>query len=284
MIYSCWSLKGGSGTTTIATAMAMAFSRESGSNPTLLVDLAGDIPFALGIVSTAPVGIGDWLAAHQKRENGELESDALKHLEYEVIEGTNLLTRGQKPLADILEILESGAGVREIGFQVSLKAEEFMNHLATETRDVIIDCGNLWDSGLNITDQQKSQQPDLLFRRAVAQTAQVSYAFTKSCYLSLRRLAGFHIKPKGVVLLKEPGRSLTALDVSEIVGAPIFLNIAYDTSVMRAVDGGLLSNRLPRKLERLLGLQAPQLPDSPDLPGDPPGSGDLTNLSNSDAT
>ena len=44
MITVCWAAKGGSGTTVVAAAMAIA-----APTPTLLIDLAGDVPAVLGV-------------------------------------------------------------------------------------------------------------------------------------------------------------------------------------------------------------------------------------------
>jgi hypothetical protein len=75
---------------------------------------------------------------------------------------------------------------------------------------------------------------------------------TRACYLALRRFVRLSLRPSGVVLLTEPGRSLTALDVEELCGAPVVTQIAVDPSVARAVDAGLLSHRIPRGLARAL--------------------------------
>ncbi len=249
MIYSCWSIKGSSGVTTISTAMALSWARERDIE-VLLVDLAGDIPSCLGLASSAPVGISDWLCSSEN-----LESDSLKRLEIEVIPRLHLLSRGTKPLTELSQVLSPDALIHEISFQVSLFSSELIKFLSQDKRRVILDCGNLWDSALGAKDQNKSQYSDLLFRRSVAGAGDVSWIFLRACYLSLHKISGFSMRPDAIVLLKEVNRSLSSLDVSEIIGAPIALNIAADPLVMRAVDSGLLSSRLPRRLERLLAAQ-----------------------------
>ena len=246
MIYSCWSLKGGTGTTSLAAALALNLAREK-QTEVLLVDLAGDIPAVLGIQSSIPVGIGDWLSVEEN-----LEVDSLKHLEYEVISGLQLLARGRAPLATLSQVLTPDALVAEIAFQTSIYSADFIKHLATETRTVIVDCGNLWDESLNVRNQADCQQPDLLFRREVASKADISWVFTRSCYLSLRRMAGFYLHPDGLVFLKEAGRSLSKQDITEIIGTPVAFGVSIEPSVMTAIDSGLLSVRLPRRLERML--------------------------------
>jgi MinD superfamily P-loop ATPase len=59
-MYVCWSVKGGSGTTVVAAALSLLLCR---TNPTLLVDLCGDAPGALGMPEPAGPGVVDWLAS-----------------------------------------------------------------------------------------------------------------------------------------------------------------------------------------------------------------------------
>jgi hypothetical protein len=56
MMTLCWAAKGGSGTTVLAASLALATDQQ-----TLLIDLAGDLPAALGISEPASPGIADWL-------------------------------------------------------------------------------------------------------------------------------------------------------------------------------------------------------------------------------
>ena len=58
MITVCWAAKGGSGTTVVAAAMAIAAVA-----PTLLIDLAGDVPAVLGIPEPDGPGVFEWLAS-----------------------------------------------------------------------------------------------------------------------------------------------------------------------------------------------------------------------------
>lgn len=59
-MFLCWSAKGGSGTTVVSAALSLVLSHQ---RPTLLVDLAGDAPAALGLPEPAGPGLGDWLAS-----------------------------------------------------------------------------------------------------------------------------------------------------------------------------------------------------------------------------
>nr|MBA3268215.1 hypothetical protein [Acidimicrobiia bacterium] len=55
MLIACWSPKGGSGTTVVATALGLILAGSEGSS--LLVDLAGDVPATLGLPEPAGPGL-----------------------------------------------------------------------------------------------------------------------------------------------------------------------------------------------------------------------------------
>ena len=229
MIYACWSLKGGSGTTSFAAGMALCWSREEGRE-VLLVDLAGDCASALGLASHNLVGIGDWLSTEK-----EPAPQALIQLEHKISSHLFLLSRG-----------------RTVGPLQAQRISNFIQHLSGLDRDIILDCGNLWDLAFGIHNQGESDALDTSFRRQVVEAADHSWIFTRACYLALRRVSAFPIRPTGVALLQEPNRALDSLDVSEIIKAPVVLKTASDPSVARAIDMGLLETRLPRRLERAL--------------------------------
>ena len=112
--------------------------------------------------------------------------------------------------------------------------------LASDTRPVVADCG---------TDPTGAAL-------AIAAGATRSILVTRPCFLSLRRALTVPLRPSGVVLLTEPGRSLTRHDVEDCVGAPIVAEVAVDPLVARAVDAGLLACRLPRTLAKELSRAA----------------------------
>jgi len=58
VLITCWSSKGGSGTTVVAAALATLLAAEAGS--ALLVDLAGDLPSALGLPEPS-AGLTGWV-------------------------------------------------------------------------------------------------------------------------------------------------------------------------------------------------------------------------------
>ena len=78
-----------------------------------------------------------------------------------------------------------------------------------------------------------------------------SILVTRPCYLAIRR-ALCHDRPTEIVLIDEPARSLTAADIETCLGLPVTATVAFDPTIARAVDTGLLTSRLPRNLARAL--------------------------------
>lgn len=64
-MYACWSVKGGSGTTVFATALALSLADRHGR--ATLVDLGGDVPAVLGMDERPERGVRDWLADSARR-------------------------------------------------------------------------------------------------------------------------------------------------------------------------------------------------------------------------
>ncbi len=218
MVISCWSAKGGSGTTVVAAAIASVLAGAPGAAPPLLVDAAGELPLVLGIPEPEGHGVTDWLQAP-----AEAPADALARLEVPA-GAVALLPRGQGPLA--------GAE----------RASVLSALLAASARSVVIDCGLLAGPGL---------APDELeVRRRLAAASEHSLLVSRPCYLSLRRAVAAPVHPTGVVLVTEPGRALGPGDVASVLGVPVVATVPWDQSVARAVDAGLLGCRLPRVLAR----------------------------------
>jgi hypothetical protein len=88
--------------------------------------------------------------------------------------------------------------------------------------------------------------------RPVAASATVSLLVLRPCYLALRRAASFPLRPSGVVLVTDGGRSLTAADVEAVLGVPVRAVVDFDPAIATAVDAGSLGARLPRRLQRSL--------------------------------
>jgi hypothetical protein len=216
VLVACWSPKGGSGTTVVAVLTALAFARASAGG-SLLVDLAGDVPAALGIPEPKGPGLADWLGA-----SGDVGAEALGRLENDVGHGLSLLWRGE--------------AVGIAGGSTALRAEDLASALGAEPRPVVADCG------------RADRSPG----RELAQGATVSLCVLRPCYLALRRALDARARPSAVVLVNEPQRSLRRRDVEEVLGVPVWAELEYDPALARAVDAGLLASRRPRAADRAL--------------------------------
>jgi len=215
MLLACWSAQGGSGTTVVSVALALLEARLAPAGA-LLVDLAGDVPAALGLPDEPSDGVAAWLAA-----GPTVPPDALHRLEVPGGEHLALLPRGGEPLEPA-------------------RADALAALLAADDRPVVVDCGALREE-VAVT---------------VAAAATRSLLVTRPCYLALRRALAAPIRPSEVVLLSEPGRALGRTDVEQCLGVPVTAEVAVDPAVARAVDAGVLALRLPRRLARELGRAA----------------------------
>jgi hypothetical protein len=112
MITLCWAAKGGSGTTVVAASIAITARR-----PTLLVDLAGDIPAALGLPEPDGPGVRDWLRS---------EAPASRIAALEIVAGGGL------------DVLASGTG----GEVPPERWRPLATWLASDSRRVVVDAGD----------------------------------------------------------------------------------------------------------------------------------------------
>ncbi len=87
----------------------------------------------------------------------------------------------------------------------------------------------------------------------------VSRWVIRPCYLALRRAGLSAVRPDDVIMLNELGRSLTADDVRQVLGAPVVATIDVHPEIARLVDAGLLSGRPPHHvLRHLTALLCPE--------------------------
>jgi hypothetical protein len=216
MLIACWSVKGGAGTTIVAAALALLSARRT---PTVLVDLAGDLPAALGLPEPASPGISGWLAA-----GPGVPADALGRIELEVTPGVALLPRGE-------------------GVLNPARASLLAALLDRSSRPTVIDCGRIGNPADPVRD-------------AVATTligaARRSILVIRPCYMALHRARQAPVRPSGVVVVQEPGRVLTTADVQQVVEVPVLAEVVLDPAVARTVDAGMLAGRLPRSLAKAL--------------------------------
>jgi len=226
VLIACWSPKGGSGTTVVSTALGLLLAGTRGA--ALLVDLAGDVPAALGLPEPSGPGLAEWLAA-----GPEVPDDALSRLEVDAAPGLRLLTQGSQ--ASTVSSRAEPVRAEPVRAEPA-RAEALVAALAVDRRPVVADCGRAGE-GTSL---------------AVAAGATLSLLVLRPCYLALRRALASPLRPSGVILVGEEGRSLGRRDVEEVLGVPVRAEVDYDPAVARAVDAGLLARRIPRALERSL--------------------------------
>lgn len=217
MVITCWSVKGGSGTTVVAAALALRLSRVA--PPAVIADLAGDIPAVLGQPERVGPGLADWLAA-----GADVADDALERLAAEVRPGLTLLGAGGQ------------GGDRAAMAATGADGERLLAALGRlDARNVVVDAGSVCtDVGL-----------------ALAASSERSLLVVRPCYLALRRAVAAPIRPSAVVLVEERNRTLGVADVEDILGRPV-VTVPWDAQIARAVDAGLLGNRVPKPLDRAL--------------------------------
>jgi MinD-like ATPase involved in chromosome partitioning or flagellar assembly len=215
MVIACWSVKGGSGTTVVATALALRLARAGPG--VVLADLAGDVPAVLGRPESDGPGLLDWLAA-----GADVAADSLERLTSEVAPGLALAATG-------------GAGIDRADVTAA-DGERLCAALAALPHRVsVVDCGSHADA----------------LTLGLAATATRSLLVVRPCFLALRRAVVTSVRPSAVVLVVEEQRTLGPRDVEDVLGVPV-LAVPWDATVARAVDAGLLAARLPRLLDRAL--------------------------------
>ena len=138
-------------------------------------------------------------------------ADALARLAVQVGEGLALIPRGSQPLGtdEPWEQLAAALG---------------------ECAPVVVDAGT-------------GAPPPALVADGVQ-----SLLVIRPCFIALRRATQVGPRPTGVVLVREPGRSLRARDIEHALGVSVVAEVDVDPAVARAVDAGLLLSRLPRPL------------------------------------
>jgi hypothetical protein len=216
MVTLCWAAKGGSGTTVVATALALSSPR-----PSLLVDLDGEIPAVLGLPEPDRPGVAEWLLS-------DTSADHLAELLVDIAPRTWLLP-WRSATADNLHhsVDRHDARWALLG-------------------DWLHDWSSQW--GCDVTVDVGTRVPP----EPLAARADRSLLVTRPCYLSLRRAVRSTVRPTGVILVDEPGRGLAQRDVEHALGVPIEAVVSLDPTVSRAVDAGLLASRLPRVMTRAL--------------------------------
>ena len=216
MLTACWSVKGGSGTTTVAAALTMALARHG--RPVTAADFGGDLPVALGLAAQPGPGLRDWLDA-----GANVPADGLARIARGHEAGITLVPRGE---------WATGAGRTDTDAAARLAAAL---RALPPARPVVADCG--------LASSPATQ--------AFVAAADRSLLVVRTCYLTLRRAADAP-RPTALVVVREPGRSLSPLDIEDTLGVPIAAVIDWDAQVAHAIDIGLLRARLPRRVVQSL--------------------------------
>lgn len=220
MLVTCWSTKGGSGTTVIA-ALASLHAAHERQQPVLLIDLCGDLPAVFGCAE-ASSGLGEWLRS-------DLAPCSLERVFEELTPSLSLLPRGQ-------------------GLMSPRRADELVEWL-TGDAIVVVDAGVLHPQA----EPSGGGPGDDELRWRLAAEADRSILVTRACYLALRRTVSLPVRPSGVVLVAEAGRALTRSDCERAIGAPVLTTVAVDPDIARAVDAGMLRTRVPKGAIKALG-------------------------------
>ena len=181
-----------------------------------LADLAGDQPAIFALPTDPGTGLADWLDA-----GPEAPADALERLAVQAAPGIALLPRGSvdRTLAP-LPAAEAGAA------------------LGVALRDGPVP---------TIVDAGTAAVPA---SRALVEVSDVSVVVLRGCYLGLRRAVHSPLlaRAAGVALVEEPGRSLGAAEVSDVLDRPVLARVVVRPQIARAVDAGVLAARLPMRL------------------------------------
>lgn len=199
----------------------------------MLADLGGDVPAACGIPEPQGPGLIDFAAA-----GPDVPAEALGRLETKITPQLRLIHAGGFGDVDQRQGLRPSTA---FGLE-SADGERVALGLSKQYpgASVVVDCG----------------PPGNPCGSAIAAAAGLSLLVLRPCYLALRRAAQTSLRPSGVVLVSEPGRSLGASEVSDVLGVPVRAEVPYDAAVARVVDAGLLSTRVPRCIERALRVAA----------------------------
>lgn len=215
--------KGGSGTTVVAALTALAHR-----GPTLLVDLDDQLPAALGIDPSDRPGVADWLSS-------DAPLDHLGDLMVEIDATTSLL------------MTRRSAAATARGSDLSITSTTRWMQLSSWCRTwatcsggrVFVDCGTR------------------LLPAEFAAACDHRWLVTRACYLSLVEASRRTLDSTGVIVVREPGRSLTDHDIEASVSAPVLASVLWEPTIARSVDAGLLTSRrlhrsTSRELVRLL--------------------------------
>jgi hypothetical protein len=218
MVTAVWGVRGGAGVTTVAAAMALsAAQREQGA---LLVDLGGDALELLARGGVADPGVAEWLRARPD-VMGCWSGRTLR-----VGERLTLAPRG-------VGLLDGGSA-----------ALRLFRELDDDPRNVIVDCGQLGQSG---------SSPHTAAGQLIARRAHHSFLVTRACRLAMRRLRTTPVRCTAVIVVREPGRGLSAEEIETAADAPVVAELPWDPAVAWAVDHDGFAGGVPDSLASAFG-------------------------------
>lgn len=212
MFWSFCAPKGGVGTSVVAAAAALECSR---LQPTVLIDFGGDLAHVFGLDVEGKHGVHDWLAA-----SDEVGTESLDHLLLDVAPNLSLMP----------------AGPKSFGPTTPDRAVRFVEAMKAIGDLVIADVGAISE----VVDP----------RSVICVSGDRTTCVVRACYLALRRFSKLPVLIDDIVEIEEPGRALRTLDIEAVAGLAVSARIPFDPSIARAVDAGLLGQRMPRSLRR----------------------------------
>jgi hypothetical protein len=211
MLTTCWSAKGGSGTTTVVASLALVAAAQR-LRP-LVVDLCGDINAMFDHEEPVGPGLSDWLAA-----DPGVGIDAIQRL---------LIDLGDIDLL-VLSNLDAPFAPTRSG--------ALCDWLRVQTRPVFVDAGSAATA----------------IACALIDGADQSLLVTRLCYLSLRRAVTSPRMATGVIVVREPKRTLPEHVIVETLGLPIVATIDVTHQMAAVIDSGQLKTRMPTYVKRAL--------------------------------
>lgn len=257
-----WSVKGGSGVTVTAAALAL------NSPDCLLVDLCGDTALALG-VDEPIVGLAAWM-----HSPNEVDASALDRLIVNVRPGLALLPAGttrpellapNELVTKRFAMLGDYLALRSSGEQASGKGQNKQRVLTNpkeipssapvgrmQWSNVVVDAGSFGRSN-NAALSELLQRTDR------------SLLLVKSCFLAVHGTVGTTLRVDGVVVFGDEERRITDQDIAAALGHPVLATLLLQPGVARAVDAGLLAARLPRSFARSLEALHPTIKSQPNV-------------------
>ena len=232
----CWSAKGGTGTTTIAAALAVrtvqgleraGLEEEQAGGPVVLVDLCGDAGALMGLPR------GETPEREARSASCEPDWSPGAEAAAELLE-----TAGQRiaPGFELVDLHDPVPG--SVADPAGDRLGALVAALAEVSAAVVVDAGT---DAFDGAERVKRQVPNL-----------AAVEVTRNCYLALSRSQQRSAGGRGeVMMVREPRRGLSDRDVAAALDAQVLLAVDWDSRVARGIDAGTLVALLPASLRRM---------------------------------